>query len=180
MSAVREILVVGGTGMLRPAVYRLLSQGTQVILVARRPERIAPETSAEPLVRVAADWSDPENLAAAVGESTAGRLVPAALLWVHTPYDQGLHQAIDPLLSPTATVVQLWGSAGQDPRRSRPNPAQYRAPRSYRSLMLGFADGPSTTRWLTDQEISDGALRALNDPAEQQLVGRVEPWSDHP
>lgn len=180
MAGAREVLVVGGTGMLRPAVYRLLTEGMRVIVVARRPERIVPDTSAERLVRIAADWSQPEDLAAAVGESTAGRLLPAALLWVHTPYDQALHQALDPLLSPTATVVQLWGSAGEDPRRSRPNPAEYRPPRSYRSLILGFADGLSTTRWLTDQEISEGALRALQDPAEQQVVGRVEPWSDHP
>ncbi|MBE3001703.1 hypothetical protein IDM40_23835 [Nocardiopsis sp. HNM0947] len=181
MSTEHELLVVGGTGMLRPAVHDLLDSGARVVLVARRPERAAagaPDRGR--LVPVAADWKDPQRLGEAVREAVVGRPVTEALLWVHTPHDEGVHRTLDPLLSPDATVVQLWGSAGADPRNSRPLPDQYSPPRSYRSVVLGFADTARGTRWLTDREISDGALRALRDTAPEQIVGRVEPWSDHP
>ncbi|WP_017612769.1 Rossmann-fold NAD(P)-binding domain-containing protein [Nocardiopsis salina] len=181
MSTERELLVVGGTGMLRPAVHDLLGSGARVVLVSRRPERAAagaPDRGR--LVPVAADWSAPERLGEAVREATGGRPMAEALLWVHTPYDEGVHASLDPLLSADATVVQLWGSAGADPRLSRPLPGQYAPPRAYRSVVLGFADTARATRWLTDREVSDGALRALSDAAPEQIVGRVEPWSDHP
>jgi NAD(P)-dependent dehydrogenase (short-subunit alcohol dehydrogenase family) len=177
----REIVVVGGTGMLRPAVHDLLAEGARTLVVARRPERVASDTPDDQhLVPVAADWSAPDALGEAIRTAVEDPPVDEAVLWIHTPYDQGVHEAIDPLLSSTATVVQLWGSAGVDPRESRPWPTQYRPPRSYRRVILGFADGSYGTRWLTDREISDGALRQLEDPASEQVVGRVEPWSARP
>lgn len=177
----REVLVVGGTGMMRPAVHDLINSGARVILVARRPDKAATATAARGrLSPVAANWSEPDRLADAVKETMGGRAIAEALLWIHTPYDEGVHRALDPLLATDATVVQLWGSAGADPRRSRPLPDQYTPPRSYRSVVLGFADTAEGTRWLTNREISDGALRGLHDPQPQQIVGRVEPWSDHP
>lgn len=181
MNVEREILVVGGTGMLRPAVHDLLHAGARVVLVARRPERAEiGAADLERLVPVAADWTDPERLGDAVRESVDGRPITEALLWMHTPYDEGVHRVLDPLLSAEATVVQLWGSAGVDPRHSRPLPEQHGSPRSYRSVVLGFADTSHGTRWLTDREVSDGALRGLRDTTPEQIVGRVEPWSDRP
>lgn len=181
MSPSREILVVGGTGMLRPAVHELLGTGARVICVARRPERAtsgAPDSGE--LVPVPVNWADPQRLADAVARATEGRPLTEALLWVHTPYDEGVHEVLDPLLSGNATVVQLWGSSGVDPRHSRPRPTRYAPPRSYRSVVLGFADTGTRTRWLTNREISDAALRGLRDSRPEQIAGRVEPWSDRP
>ncbi|WP_052809871.1 Rossmann-fold NAD(P)-binding domain-containing protein [Streptomonospora alba] len=181
MTAPREVVVVGGTGMLRPAVHELLRTGARVVCVARRPERAergAPDTGE--LVPVPADWAAPRELGEAVKGAVEGRRVAEALLWVHTPFDEGVHAALVPLLSADATVVQLWGSSGVDPRRSRPEPTHYAPPRSYRSVVLGFADTGRGTRWLTNQEISDAALRGLRDSEPKQIAGRVEPWSDRP
>ncbi|MDS1270342.1 hypothetical protein RIF23_08545 [Lipingzhangella sp. LS1_29] len=181
MTTAREIVVIGGTGMLRPAVHELLHTGARVVCVARRPERAAvgaPDTGE--LVTVPADWAAPRHLGEAISHAIAGRRVDEALLWVHTPYDEGVHEVLDPLLGEGATVVQLWGSSGVDPRRSRPHPTQYAPPRSYRSVVLGFADTGRGTRWLTNHEISAAALRGLRDNEPQQIAGRVEPWSDRP
>lgn len=83
-----------------------------------------------------------------------------AVLWVHSPYGEKVHAALDGLLDPHAVVVHLSGSSELDPRQA-PWPPEYAKPRSYRQVVLGFADGPSgRTRWLTDREISDGALRS--------------------
>ncbi|QBI54043.1 Rossmann-fold NAD(P)-binding domain-containing protein [Streptomonospora litoralis] len=180
-TALREVLVVGGTGMLRPAVHELLGSGARVVCVARRPERAAAGApDAGELVQVAADWEQPRSLGEAVARAARTGRFTEALLWVHTPYDEAVHRELDPVLSGNAAVVQLWGSAGADPRRSRPDPPRYAPPRSYRSVVLGFADAARGTRWLTDREISDAALRALGDSTPEQTAGRVEPWSDRP
>lgn len=177
----REVLVVGGTGMLRPAVHDLLADGAHVVVVARRPERAATGTSADDrLTPVVADWTDPLGWRDAVRVALNGRVVYEALIWAHTPYDQAIHRNLAEVLAPTAVIVQLWGSANSDPRLSRPWPAECRPPRDYRRVVLGFADGPAGTRWLTDREISNGAFNALREPTAEQVVGRVEPWTEHP
>jgi len=173
--------VVGGTGMLRPAVGDLLAEGARVLVVARRPERAATGTALDDqLTPVVADWTDPIRWREAVRDALDSQQLHEALLWVHTPHDREIHRSLDELLTPTATVVQLWGSASVDPRLSRAWPEEYQPPREYRSVVLGFADGPAGTRWLTDREVSDGALKALADPTAEQVVGRVEPWTDRP
>lgn len=177
----REVLVVGGSGMLRPAVHDLLGGGARVFVVARRPQRAASGTTLDDrLVPVAADWEAPERLAASVAAAMSGEPFDEAILWVHDPPGEDLHEALGSLLAADATVVHLWGSAARDPSGGPSRPEMYAPPRSYRAVVLGFADGPSGTRWLTDREISDGALRGLEHPAELQVVGRTEPWTDRP
>ncbi|MDT0268515.1 hypothetical protein RM844_19705 [Streptomyces sp. DSM 44915] len=183
MDGERLVLVVGGTGMLRFAVHELLDAGATVLVAGRHPERAAPgnPSAIGRLVPVQADWSEPVQLAAAVARAAGQQSVGTAVLWVHRPYGAGVHRALDGVLAPDATVVHLWGSAGADPTASRPAPPEYRPPRHYRSVVLGYVDRPDGgTRWLTDREISYGALRALADPAPRQTVGRTEPWSRHP
>ncbi len=177
----REILVVGGTGMLRPAVHDLLAEGARVLVVARRPERAATGTSLDDKLRpIVADWTDPSLWQETVRTALGGRRLHEALLWAHTPYDQEIHRSLDGMITPTATVVQLWGSADANPRSSRAWPEEYQPPRDYRRVVLGFADSPAGTRWLTDREISEGAINALREPTAEQVVGRVEPWTDRP
>ncbi|CAN5913485.1 hypothetical protein BH23ACT10_BH23ACT10_09740 [soil metagenome] len=163
--------------MLRFAVYDLLAEGARVVLVARRPGLAGTQPG---LLAVAADWTDPGGFATTVG-SALGDVRPAeALLWVHSPYAARVHAALDPLLHPHAVVVQLYGSAASD-LRSVPVPTEYGPPRCYRRVVLGYVDEPDAgTRWLTDREISDGAVAALRDPASRWIVGRVDPWDDHP
>lgn len=177
----RDILVVGGSGMLRPAVHDLLDEGARVVVVARRPERAASGTDRDGLlVPVTADWAEPRQLAERVVKARGDQPFAEAILWVHSPYGDGLHPELGSLLTDDAVVVHLWGSAGRDPREGPEVPDAYVQPRRYRRVVLGFADGSSGTRWLTDDEISGGAVHALTDPAPVQIVGRVEPWSDRP
>lgn len=176
MGTERTILVVGGTGMLRHGVHDLLAEGATVVLVARRPERVGEHPR---LVPVRADWNDPDDFATSL-QGALGSVRPAeAVLWVHSQFGEKVHAALDPLLDPNAVVVHLWGSAVSDPRQV-PVPPEYAPPRSYRQVVLGYTGAAGRTRWLTNREISDGALRALRDPSSQQIVGRVEPWEHHP
>ncbi len=96
-----------------------------------------------------------------------------------------MHEALEDRFAEDALVVDVLGSAALGPShagttgpRSLPVPAG----RTYRRVVLGFADGPQGTRWLTHREISDGVLAAV-DPRQQDavtVVGRVTPWSQRP
>lgn len=177
----RDVLVVGGSGMLRPAVHHLLGEGARVAVVARRPERAATGTDRDRrLVPVAADWAEPRQLVSRVVAARGDRLFAQAILWVHSPFGDALHPELASLLADDAVVVQLWGSARRDPPQDIDVPTAYAPPRRYRRVVLGFTDGPAGTRWLTDEEVSRGAVRALTDQEPVQVVGRVEPWSDRP
>lgn len=162
--------------MLAPAVRRL-AEAHRVLIVARRPERLGQVPGVVPVV---GDWSDPAALAAGV-DAVANEPIRLAFVWVHSPYRAAMFTALSTVLSEDAVVVHLLGSAQQDPLRRRPSPPEgYGPPRRYRSVVLGFTGQPGRTRWLTDEEISAGALAAAETDAPVQMVGRVSPWADRP
>ncbi|MDV6011960.1 hypothetical protein [Haloechinothrix sp. LS1_15] len=176
------VLVVGGTGMLGPAVRTLARDGSLVLSVARRPERLGQVPGVMP---VTGDWARPDDLAEAVAAAIAATGCGAprgAITWVHSPHTAAVHTAIARLLTRDAVVVNLRGSAGRDPSHDAAHvPDAFAQPRRYRAVVLGFTDtAGGGTRWLTHREISDAALRALNDEEAVQIVGRISPWSDRP
>lgn len=176
------VLVVGGTGMLAPAVAALAAQGSPTFVVARRPQRLGMVTGVVPVV---GDWRDPAALTGAVRQALTSHgcsVVDRAVTWIHGPYRDRMHEALAGILAPDAVVVSLHGSAGADPSRTAPAaPPVHAPPRRYRTVVLGFADQPAGgTRWLTHQEISQAALAALDDPQPIQVAGRVSPWQDRP
>jgi hypothetical protein len=168
------LLAVGATGMLAPAVRRLLDEGTPVVSVARRTDRLAPHPL---LTQVAADWAAPESLVGAVRRAHPGPF-GQALLWVHSGHQQVVYAAVGRLLAPGAAVVTVHGSRGAS--TDGPDPAAQAAEatirgsgRSLRRVILGWVPDGSATRWLTHDEISAGAVRALQDGPTTQVVGQL-------
>ncbi|KAJ5191769.1 uncharacterized protein N7498_010754 [Penicillium cinerascens] len=171
------ILVLGGTGMLLPAVRGLLECGHTVALVARRPQHAGVHPR---LLPIHGDWIDANGLARGVRAALGTARPSKAILWVHSPYKAAVYAALDSLLSPDAVVVDLTGSAGTSPPIAQ-IPEPFCQPRQYRQVVLGFMGKHGRpTRWLTDQEISDGSLKALDTPGSPQVVGRLEPWDERP
>lgn len=50
----------------------------------------------------------------------------------------------------------------------------------YREVMLGFVPLGTGSRWLTNEEISDGVIDAVGTDGERSIVGVVEPWELRP
>jgi hypothetical protein len=49
-----------------------------------------------------------------------------------------------------------------------------------RQVILGFQVENGRARWLTDDEISGGVLRAVRMDAIFSVIGQVDPWTARP
>lgn len=180
----RRLVVVGGTGMLRPAVHTLVERGTVVYGVARRPGRGSPSRpGAATYIPVVGDWTEPGIFVDAILGHVRSRPpaapVDGALIWVHSPHRQAVLAELERVLAHDATVIQVWGSATQDPREVRDLESSSHRSWTMRHVYLGYRPGPPTRRWLTDDEVSRAALLAWDDD-DDVIAGQLEPWEQHP
>lgn len=177
----QEILVVGGTGMLKPAVDQLLVSGTSVFVVARNPHRATPDNKTSGVFTpVRGDWERPSELVDAVLEATGGRRLPTLVFWAHSPHRFPLIKELDRALEPPATVVRIWGSATRDPRMALSHDEHVLENHNVRDVVLGYEQTAGRNRWLTNGEISDGVLKSLAEDTSMQVVGKIDPWKLHP
>lgn len=178
---VHNALVIGGTGMLRHAVHELVGRGSRVIAVSRNPDRAAPpQTSPGEFFPVAADWADPKSLVDAIAAATDERRAELVVVWVHTPYRAALMRELERVVAPDAIVVQVWGSAAQDPRGYLTTERVELPGRTSRDVFLGYVIRESGARWLTHREISEGVLHAIDQPEATHTVGQIDPWDQRP
>jgi hypothetical protein len=157
-----RVLVVGATGILRPAVVALAARGDDVTGVSRGVAGIPDGVRA-----LAVDARDRDALAATLG----GRHWDRAIVYRNAVRAESLPE-IELRVEGRLVLVRTSGAA--DPARGdepleRPN-----------VLQLGWTDdGSGGTRWHTREEISEAAL-AVFDDGEYRMLGVVRPWRDRP
>ena len=169
-------LVVGGSGMLAGCSRRLLRVCKTVTVMARNESRIraiAPE-----IVPFVGDYS------AHIAGAALGGLSPDLLVaWVHGRLPD-FRRALAKCVRAGGRFVQVLGSAHGDPSRpERLAEMQSMAdglPVFYQAVVLGFVVQGARSRWLTDDEISQGVFGAIESRAPLCVVGTVEPWSARP
>lgn len=151
-------LVVGGTGMLAEATRWLADRSTTTLLVARHASHFA--SGDRRYLPIDLDWQTPafqDGLTRVLQDSAVTR----ALLWLHYP-----ERAIPWLLPQLshAFVVLVLGSTSGCPQV--PDGAA-------RIVTVRLGSKPSENggrRWLTDREISEGAISAFMEK-RSQIVG---------
>lgn len=177
-------LVVGGTGMLAPAVRALVASGWRVSVIARRASAFVRR---EPGVTgLDCNYNDADAFASTVDRARDGEgPIMLAVGWFHTP---GPSSVVAPRVGAPGAPGRFFhvlGSAAADPS----DPAALaRAARTaegaplclYRQVVLGFVAGETGSRWLTNAEISDGVLAAIEADAPLSTVGVTRPWSARP
>lgn len=177
-------LVVGGTGMLAPAVRTLAARGWSVSLIARRASAFVRRTPE--LAGFDCNYNDADAFASTIDRARDGRgPIELAVGWFHTP---GPSSVVAPRMgSPAAPgrFFHVLGSAAADPA----DPAALaRAAKTvagaasclYRQVVLGFVLDAGAARWLTHDEISAGVIQAVDDDAALATVGVTRPWSARP
>lgn len=195
-----RILVVGATGILRPAVASLVAQGWTVYALARSAAELAvlahaSDASSVAVVPVAVDYTDVTALRAALQAALGAALpdsvggIDAALIYAPAAGAETL--AVLRRAVAGQTVELLTSAAAEpahavDPERrvaadaepfdlaalAQPVPS----PGEWWRLVLGWR--PDRT-WHSPAEISGAALRALQEQ-RNAVLGRVRPWSDRP
>ena len=177
-------LVVGATGILRPAVVSLVSGGAAVVGVARDP-RALDALSAElagrsgRFVALAHDASSPD-LPAALADLTSGGGLEYETALVYSPATtSGVVAALSELCR--GTVVEILTSDSARPSTGRAWSLADVADPSLRRrrLVLGWRRDGDSSSWHSPAEVSAAALETMTRPGDR-LLGVVSPWDDRP
>ncbi len=181
------VLVVGGTGILRPAVDALLARGVAVTVLSRSEARLR---ALPPGVRgVVGDLDDPAALARALRSSRPAPGACLAYLPGAVPAG-GSDEAVavlraavpGPLVAvlPSAAAAPPSEIADVQPALARRLAAAGVPAGDLRVLLLGWtAPGAGPPRWHSPAEVSGAALECLDDPSTQ-VLGVLRPWADRP
>lgn len=181
----RRVLVVGATGILRPAALRLLARGDTVVAVARGRMRLtALEAEGGRRVEVVpVDVTRAGAVASAVTPaSTLAEPLDAAIVYAPRPPADAFEQVLGRVTGP---VVRILTSAQGEPRRAEGDePSAWPWARDPRRsgelrLLLGWTGPAGAPRWHTPEEVSAAALDVLDRGADA-VLGRLRPWEDRP
>jgi len=155
-------LVIGGTGMLAEATHWISRRYAPTLLIARQATRFA--QGEQRFVPLDLDWGKPDFIERISRAMETLPSIGKALIWLHEP-----ELFLDRLLAlvPPKQIVLVLGSRSGRPdlRTGVDGPAIVR---------LGSKPTPHGRRWLTHEEISAGAIRALQD-GRSTVVGELTP-----
>jgi hypothetical protein len=171
-------LIVGGTGMLANATRFVRARSKRVTLVARKANAAAAALGISPADACPLDWSNTTAFAAELSARISAAPPDLALLWIHGNGHRTLLWLFDQLKMRPVLIVHVLGSASGDPRSSNRdiNVIVTKAPKMhYVTVVLGSKAVPGGGhRWLTDDEISIGAIEAIRT-GHNVLVGEIVP-----
>ena len=177
MGSEPRVLVVGATGILRPAVLQLARSGRTVVAVARgRVDLTTLEAAGGQRVEVVPiDLTRSREVAAATatGGALAGPLDAALVYQPRTfapEFDRVLahvHGRVVRLLTSAAGApdVAPWDDGDRRPDEAR--------------LLLGWTGPDDAPRWHTPEEVSAAALEVAAH-GRDAVLGRVRPWAGRP
>ncbi|MGH2575907.1 MAG: short-chain dehydrogenase [Ignavibacteria bacterium] len=184
-------LVVGGTGMLSGAVLYLISKGFTVSVVARHTksfERLLKLSGnlSSMINVIKVDYTDTmlliQKLENAINKYGAYTL---AVSWIHSSAPEAVFKIAELLESKftKCRFFDLLGSSASDPLNEinlRDEKFSKYKNIAYRRIILGYKADNGSSRWLTNDEISEGVINAIIQDKETYVVGTVEPWSARP
>lgn len=200
--AAPHALVLGGSGMLAGVCLRLARDGWLVSVAARRRGPIddlvaridrPPIGGAGPargsIHAVPVDYHDDAALDGALRSAMHDR-GPFALVvaWVHSSAPRALGIAArlagaapaDAVGTPTP-LLEIISSGATEPERRPVEPAVRNAPGIlHRRVALGWIREGRRSRWLTDDEIAAGVIRAIGTSDTLSIVGVCSPIEEAP
>jgi hypothetical protein len=178
----KHILIIGGTGMLRQASEYFIEQGHIVTLLARNGKRLNAIKQKYPkkkgkILTIAQDYRKTEAAMECVKNAADMYMhIDLAILWIHNSGREFSEEVKEFLFShhPSTKVWQVWGSTTIKPRELSKTIWKKRHPKRYREIFLGYKRNRSSTRWLTDREISDGTIRAVEKDEMEFTIGTTD------
>lgn len=180
-----HVLVVGGTGMMANVSLWLLEKGYHVSIIARnaeRMERFTERTHAKHRITpLLLDYKDSDELqtkvAATIKENGNINVVVA---WIHSNAENALQVILDEVLvrNNACELFHVLGSSTDLLQIQKEVPEVMNV--NYYQIRLGYIDQGTYSRWLTNDEISEGVIEAIQKKNKVTIVGQLEPWKNRP
>lgn len=180
--SLKHALVVGGTGMLSDAVLWLAQNGYHVSVIGRNPGKMNRLLKKHAAIKpILVDYRNEEdlkdNIEEAIQQNGAFELIVA---WIRSD----ARQALESIFAQNSSYVQEWKlmhvlSSGRDAEEVR---AGLKIPHGcdYSQVQLGFMIQNESSRWLTNNEISSGVIKAIQLDQPYHVVGVMEPVEKRP
>ncbi len=185
-----HVLIVGGTGMLKGVSLYFARHGCTVSVVARNQNRFNELIESKPgygfINPVKVDYSDYSLLEEKLKSSIDNYgEIETAVCWIHSTAPDAPYIIADVLNNQNISCkyFHLLGSASADPYNGNKNidkTFERFVNITYRKIILGFIVENSNSRWLTDVEIGNGVIDAINSEKDTFIIGQVEPWEMKP
>jgi len=176
-------VVVGASGMLTEVARWLAEQGYQVTVVGRdqtKLERVR-NGSAYPhlFTLLPLDYGQTDQLREAMEQLIAEQEhIELVVAWIHSTAPEAI-STIQQVLSCPKKKWSLYHVCGSRAWVHPPFVLEV-AGCSYRRIILGFVCEEKGSRWLSNEEIAQGVISAIQSKEPQTIVGSVEPWDKRP
>lgn len=181
-----HVLIVGGTGMLRDVSLSFARRGIITSVVGKSEWRMETLMQSagehrEYVNPILTDYTHPDTFKRSLLDGVAAYgPYTTCVAWIHSQAKEGFHILRD-VLEVDNQECQLYhvrSNTAQYPRvfESYPDAGNLR----YHRVLLGYEREGTHSRWLTDEEIANGVLGAIESAAPESIVGIVDPWEERP
>ena len=183
-----HVLVVGGTGILEKVSLFLASHGNVVSVLAKSPddfEKLTKEAKGlnGTINPISIENDEVDGLANLVKASIEKYgPVTLAVNWVQTNLLKAV-EAIAHVLNATSPICRYFQVLPMNeltPVRERSNLESFFHNLErvlYRIIVLGFKKEKGENRLLSNDEISEGIIKALRDDSKKAIIG-ADPWDE--
>lgn len=166
-----NILVIGGTGMLREAVLEIASDGNNSItLLSRNSYEVHWPDNVKTLYM---DWLDDASILDVYSILSKKIKFDMMISWIH---NNGLKclPILEDCIKAKSKTIRILGSSYGDPRLLLKNDSHIRDDLERQYVILGCVkNNKNFQRWLTNTEISNGVLEAYKNNKSVHLIGEL-------
>ena len=177
----RKALLIGTTGMLAQAASEMAAGAGKTVLAARSASafRFANPRLDAGLRKIDADYARPSRF---LGLLRPEAPFDMALTWIR-PQAEEMRNAIARMMAKDALLVEVMRSGASRPGAfadKREKTMRLFPHILYAQVILGFVIEDGKSRWLTHEEISAAAIKAVRSGDKRTIAGRLEPWEKRP
>ncbi|WP_043932612.1 short-chain dehydrogenase [Bacillus sp. EB01] len=181
----KHALVVGGTGMLSRVSLWLVENGYHVSIIARSAERmkqlIEKTSSYSNITPLLVDYRNNDQLKEKINLTIKQNgEIDIVVAWIHSTAEKALPIIVNEVSKGKYhwQLFHILGSSSdlEDIKNKIPAPSSC----GYYQVQLGFISEGSQSRWLTNNEISEGVIEAIKQKKKLLTIGQIQPWEKRP
>lgn len=177
----KHVIIIGGTGMLADASLWLADSGYKVSVIGRTKDKhlnlVKKANNPQMINHLVVDYTNYTLLEDQVRKAIEN-FGPVSLVVSWTPIRQSL-ETVNRIVAEQKdlwTLYQVKGSRRYFTAESLLVPENC----EHRSIYLGFIIEDSHSRWLTNQEISEGVIKSIKEDHTESIVGILHPYDKRP